>query len=180
MRLRIFGLAAWLLATAAQAAPLRDPGTGLTVNPPPGYVATAKPPDQRHAATISIKRSGDSDEGCEVGFLPAAGNARFSQEQINTLVGTPAWRDAIVARLAPVYEVTDTALVEVNGIRGMVLLGDFKPRRDLPPRARQMRNFFAVLETPRGHTNIVCVAEKDSFRQRQPEFEGVVRGTTAP
>ena len=39
---------------------------------------------------------------------------------------------------------------------------------------------FILLETPRGRANVVCVAKRQTFDARKPEFEAVARGLTVP
>jgi hypothetical protein len=180
MKRIIITLAAGLLASAAQAAPVRDAATGLTVDPPAGYVARAEAPDQQHAARLSVKRATDTDGGCQLAFAPTAANARFSQQQINTMISSPAWQEAAKAALAPVYEVTDLRVSEIGALRGMELQADFKPRRELPPRTQQLRSYFAIMETPRGRTTLVCVTERSDFTARLVEFNNIARATTPP
>ncbi len=173
-------LATLLLAGTAQAAPLRDGATGLAVDPPAGYAARAEAPDRQHAARLSVKRPTDTEGGCELAFAPAPANARFSQAQINEMIGGTAWQDAAKAALAPVYDVSDLRITEFGPLRGMELQADFKPRRELPQRARQLRSYFAILETPRGRTTLVCVADRGEFAARLAEFSAIARGTTPP
>jgi hypothetical protein len=180
MRRFAAGLLACLAAGAAQATPLRDLATGLAVDPPPGYVARSEAPGRQHAASFSVKRPGDTGEGCQVGFTPVPANARRTQDQINALVASPAGQQAGVQMLAPVYDVTEAANVRLGAVNALVLLASFKPHQKLPPEARQIRTLFALLETPRGRTSIACAAKAAEFPMRRAEFEAVVRGTTAP
>jgi hypothetical protein len=173
-------MAVLLLSTAAQAAPLRDGVTGLSVTPPPGYVAEALVPGGGHTARFAVRRPGETDVGCQVGFSPAPRNAVLSQTQINTMIDSDAWQDVAKAALAPVYDVTGAATADHAGIRNLILLADFKPRRELPPTAREMRTYFAIMETPRGRTSIVCVGRKGEFSARRVEFDAVTLGTSTP
>jgi hypothetical protein len=180
MRRFAAGLLACLVAGAAQAASLRDPATGLAVDPPPGYVARAEPPVKQHAASFSVKRPTDTGEGCQVGFMPVPANNRRTQEQINALIASPAGQQAGVQMLAPVYDVTEATNVRMGAVNALVLLASFKPHQKLPPGARRIRTLFALLETPHGRTSIACAANLAEFPARRAEFEAVVRGTTAP
>lgn len=173
-------LAFTLAAGAAQAAPLRDNATGLTVDPPPGYTAQAQAPDNQHAASFSVRRGGETATGCQVGFTRVAGNARRSQPEINAMIGSPAGQEAGRATLASVYDVTESATVQLGNVSALLFLASFKPHPKLPPEARNIRTLFAILETPRGRTSIVCAAPNAEFASRRPEFEAVVRGTTPP
>jgi hypothetical protein len=169
-----------LLAGTAQAAPLRDNATGLTVDPPPGYTAQAEAPDNQHAANFSVKRAGEAATGCQIGFTRVAGNARRSQPEINALIGSPAGQEAGRAGLVSAYDVTEAATVQLGDVSALLFLASFKPHRKLPAEARNIRTLFAILETPRGRTSIACAAQAGEFASRRPEFEAVVRGTTPP
>lgn len=173
-------LAFCLVTAAVQAAPLRDNATGLTVDPPPGYTAQAETPDRQHAASFSVKRAGETTTGCQIGFMRLTENARRSQPEINAMIGSPAGQEAGRATLAPVYDVTESATVQLGNVSALLFLASFKPHRKLPPEALNIRTLFAILETPRGRTSIACAAQKAEFASRRPEFEAVVRGTTPP
>ncbi len=43
-----------------------------------------------------------------------------------------------------------------------------------------MQTLFVLLETPRGRTNVVCVAERQTFGTRKREFEAVARSLMVP
>jgi hypothetical protein len=173
-------LAFSLLAAPALAAPLRDTASGLAVNPPPGYAAKAEEPGQRNTARFSIQRPGEQDTGCQVAFTPAPQNAALTQEQINATISQPHWQEAARAMLGPVYDIMTSGTADYGPLRVLVMVGDIKPRRQLPPRAAQIRTYFTVMETPRGRTSMVCVADKAEFDRRLPEFEMTARGITAP
>jgi hypothetical protein len=169
-----------LVAASASATPLRDPSTGLAVDPPATYSVQAGMPDAQHAARITMKRPDDIDGGCELGFSASAANARLSQAQINALVGGDEGQERAKAVLGPVYDVLSTTTTDLGPIRALVLQADFKPRPELPPRARQVRSYFAILETPRGRTTLVCVADRTDFAGRFAEFGAILRSVAAP
>jgi len=169
-----------LLVAPALAAPLRDAASGLAVNPPPGYVAKAEDPGQRNAARFSIQRPGEQETGCQVAFTPAAQNANLTQAQINAAMSQPHWQEAARSALGPVYDITSAGTADYGSLRALVMVGDIKPRPQLPARAAQIRTYFTILETPRGRTSMVCVADKADFNTRLPEFEMTARGITAP
>lgn len=179
LRLTTF-MAVGLLAGTAMAAPLRDSTTGLTVDPPPGYVAKHATPGQRQAARISVQRPQDTELGCQVAYSPAPQNAGMSQQDINAAMASEAWQSAARRALSMLYDLSGARTVDYGLFRAVMMQGSFKPRPDLPPRAQQITTFFGLMETPRGRTHIVCIAEKADFPQRRPEFEAVVRGVTPP
>jgi hypothetical protein len=171
---------AGLLATPALAAPLRDAASGLAVNPPPGYAAKPEQPGQHNVARFSIQRPGEQETGCQVGFTPAAKNASLSQAQINAVISQPHWQEAARAALGPIYDITTSGTADYGPLRVLVMVADIKPRPQLPPRAARIRTYFTIMETPRGRTSMVCVADKADFDTRLPEFEMTARGITAP
>jgi len=173
-------LAGSALLAPATAAPLRDAASGLAVNPPPGYAAKAEDPGQRSAARFSIQRPGEQETGCQVAFTPAAQNANLTQAQINGAISQPPWQEAARAALGPIYDITSAGTADYGPLRALVMVGDIKPRPQLPPRAAQIRTYFTIMETPRGRTSMVCVADKAEFEARLPEFEMTARGITAP
>lgn len=165
---------------AAFAAPLRDAASGLAVNPPPGYVAKAEEPGQRNVARFSIQRPGERETGCQVAYTPAPQNAGLNQSQINATISQPHWQEAARSALGPIYDITTSGTADYGPLRALVMVGDIKPRPQLPPRAAQIRTYFTIMETPRGRTSMVCVADKTDFDARVPEFEMTARGITAP
>ena len=169
-----------LAATSVSAAPLRDAATGLTVDPPASYSVRASAPDAQHAARMTLKRPDDTDGGCELGFSANAANARLTQAQINALIGGDESQERYKAGLSPVYDVLSSAVTNLGPIRVLVLQADFKPRPELPPRARQVRSYFAIMETPRGRTTLVCVADRTDFAGRLAEFGTILQSVTAP
>lgn len=180
-RTPLLALALLLGATAAEAAPLRDAATGLVVNPPAGYVASAMPPTERQLARFAIKRPTETETGCQTAYSAAPQNARLSQAEINALALTPGWQNVAKATLnSTIYEVLSAERFDHDGLTGLMMTADFKNDPRLPPRSQQLRSFFAILETPRGRTTTVCVGEKADFATRQAEFLNVARGATAP
>ncbi|HWX48654.1 MAG TPA: hypothetical protein VNZ61_11415 [Roseomonas sp.] len=175
-------LALFLLAlsTPAGATPLRDAGTGLTFEPPPGYSASAVPTTGAQSARFALRRPEDQDTGCQIAYAPAPQNAQLTQPQINELTRTPGWQALARARLAPLYDVLEQSVFDQGGILGLKLVGDLRPREGLPARAQVLRSFFAIQETPRGRTTLVCVAEKPSFATRRAEFEALARSIVPP
>ena len=178
--LRLLAIALPFWAAAATAAPLRDAATGLSVDPPPGYNAAAVPPSGAQAARFALRRSDDQDTGCQLAYVSAPQNAGLTQAQINDLTRTPALQGVARARLSPVYDVREQSLFEHGGILRVTLVADLRPRDGLPARALALRSFFAILETPRGRTTMVCVADKTLFPARRAEFEAIARGIAPP
>lgn len=177
------GLAILLTAAstvAVRAEVARDAATGLQVEPPPGYVATAVPPGPNQKARFAVKTPADRDTGCQVAFTPAPQNKRLTQAQIDGMMRGEEWRDKARAALSNMYDVTDMLPFRAGKREGLVVVGDFKERPGLPPRASLVRTLFVIQETPKGRTSTVCVGEKDGFEQKQKEFLAVAAGATPP
>jgi hypothetical protein len=159
---------------------VRDDASGLTVVPPSGYGASQIAPTKPFTARISVKKPGDRDTGCQVGFMPVPQNAAYMQDEINSLVASQQWLDLARATLTPNYDILDTAPFGVGDIRGVVFVGDLKPRPGIPPRSQDVRSLFFLLDTPKGRTVTACVGEKASFDARRTEFDAVAHGVTPP
>jgi len=170
-------IATFAVATAqsVRSEPVRDDASGLTVVPPAGYGASPIAP-----ARISVKKPADRDTGCQVGFTPMPQNAAYTQDKINGLIATQQWLDVARGTLTLNYDILDTAPFAQGDIRGVVFVGDLKQRPGIPPRSKDVRTLFFLLETPKGRTATVCVGEKASFDARRTEFDAVAHGVTPP
>jgi hypothetical protein len=181
MHFRHLILALAMLAVGeAQAAPQRDNATGLSVNPPAGYIAETLPAAGGMTARFAVRRPSETDTGCQIGYSPAPQNARLTQAQINVMMGSSAWQDSAKAALAPLYDISIATMTERAGLRGLMLVADLKPRPGLPASAQDIRSYFSIIETPKGRTTIVCVGHKAEFGARQPEFDAIATSTIAP
>ena len=175
-----FGVAASTVVPAARAEAVRDAGTGLQVDAPPGYAARAVTPGPGQKARFEVKTPTDGDTGCQVAFTPAPQNKKLSQAQINAGMRGEDWREKARAALSNLYDVAETLPFQAGRREGVVVVADFKPRPQLPPRAALVRTLFVIQETPNGRTSTVCVGEKADFVTRRPEFLAVAAGATPP
>lgn len=174
-------LLAMLAATPPAAAqPLRDAATGLAIDPPPGYVAAPMAAQGAQQARMAVRRPEDSDTGCQVAFVPAPQNESLRQEDLNRLARTPGWQRLLVATLQPLYNVISTEAFAQQGLEGVLLVAELRPRADLPQRGQELRTLFAIVETRRGRTTTVCTEEKPRFATRRGEFEAVARSVLPP
>ena len=169
-----------MLAAPAMAEPFRDAASGLMVAPPAGYTTQQGPEHARYGVTVNVKKTEDKDTGCRVGFQPAPQNASLSQDEINKMAVTPEREAVIRQTLSMLYDVKTFAAFEHDGVRGVMVLGEFKASPNIPPRAAELQNILYLFETPKGRTNVVCVVEKTSYEQRRGEFEALARGVTVP
>jgi hypothetical protein len=168
------------LIMPAVAAPLRDEGTGLAVDPPEGYSARLMAPTPTFVVRFEVKKPSDRDTGCQVAFTPLPQNADLKQSEINDIIEGQRWLDLARATVALNYDVTATDHFSVDGVRGVAMVGDLKSRPGLPARAQDIRTLFLLLETPKGRTTTICVGEKQDFAARRAEFEKIVRSVSAP
>jgi hypothetical protein len=170
-----------LIASApAIAEPLSDPATGLAVNAPTGYIAQPTKTSGNYTVAFDVKKPDDKDTGCRVGFQPAPQNAGMTQEEINAFTAKAEWADLVRSTLSRLYDVISLDRFEHAGVRGAVVVGDFRLPPSAPPRAGEVRSWLVLLETPKGRTSVVCVGEKTSFEARRSEFVDVARGVTLP
>ncbi|MFC7051883.1 hypothetical protein ACFQI3_04190 [Hansschlegelia quercus] len=164
----------------AQAAePLRDEATGLSVQPPDGYLATVAEADPRYAAVFAVQKGEESEVGCKIAFQAAPQNAELPQEEINAFTQKKEWTELIRATLALRYDVASIEPFEQGGVAGAAVVADFKPVEG-EPRASEVRSYLVLIDTPKGRTTVVCVGEKASFAARKPEFEAIARGVSPP
>ncbi|MDQ8726899.1 hypothetical protein [Bradyrhizobium sp. LHD-71] len=168
------------LIAPATAQPLRDQITGLAVDPPEGYVARTLGPTPTFVVRFEVKKPSDRDTGCQVAFTPLPQNTELKQNEINDIVEGPRWLDLARATVSINYDVSATDRFNVNGIGGVAMVGDLKPRPGLPARAQEVRTLFMLLETPKGRTTTICVGEKQTFDARRAEFELIARSVSAP
>jgi hypothetical protein len=164
----------------ASAEPLKDPATGLAVNPPPGSVAKPRAGSGHYTVEFEVKKPDDKDTGCRVGFLHNQANAAFTQQELNAHAATPEWANEIRRVFSQALEIISLEPFEHASVLGSVIVVDRKMLPGTPPRAAEIRSWLIVLETPKGRTNMDCNAEKTSFDARRSEFEAVARGITPP
>ena len=180
MRVCLDACLALALIAPATAEPLRDESTGLSIDPPEGYIARALGPTPTFVVRFEVKKPSDRDTGCQVAFTPLPQNAELKQGDINEIVEGQRWLDLARATVAINYDVSATERFNVNGIGGVAMIGDFKSRPGLPARAQDVRTLFMLIETPKGRTTTICVGEKQGFTERRAEFELVARSVLAP
>jgi hypothetical protein len=164
----------------ATAEPLRDQSTGLAIDPPEGYTARAIAPTPTFVVRFEVKKPSDRDTGCQVAFTPLPQNAELKQSDINDIVEGQRWIDLARATLTTLYDISATDRFNVNGIGGVAMVGDLKPRPGLPARSQDVRTLFMLVETPKGRTTTICVGEKQGFAERREEFEKIARAVLAP
>lgn len=177
---RLTLVAVLALPVASRAESLRDDASGLQITAPPRYAARAIAPGRGQTARFEVKTPADKDTGCQVAFTPAPQNNRLSQAEIDALMRGETWREAARSALSGVYDVAETFPLPPGKREGFVIIGDFKDRPGMPPRARDIRTLFVIQETPRGRTSTVCVGERAGFEGRRAEFVALAEGNIPP
>ena len=112
----------------AAAEPLSDESTGLAINPPEGYIARTIAPTPTFVVRFEVKKPTDRDTGCQVVFTPLPQNAELKQSEINDIIEGKRWIDLARATIGINYDVSATDRFGINGIGGIAMVGDFKPR----------------------------------------------------
>jgi hypothetical protein len=182
LRRAVAVLFAWLLTSLGLAAaePWSDAGSGLRVNPPPGYAVHPMSPTPPFAVRVAVTQPDDRDTGCQVTFEALPENAILSQAQINQIASKPDWRERARRSVAAFSYVMDVQPYYQSGITGLTLVADMKATLEAPDWDKASRHFMAILETPKGRTTIACTAEKENFDSRRAKFLDVVRGVEPP
>lgn len=174
-------VATWTLTLLPAAAdPWSDDRSGLRVDPPAGYAVTALASSPPFTVRVAVKEAGDRDTGCQVAFEPLPQNARLTQAEINKIAGEPDWRERARWSIISFSDVSEEQAYSQDGISGLSLVAEMKPSFAAPDRAKNLRHFMTVLETPKGRTTTVCTAEKANFEARRTGFLEVVRGVEPP
>lgn len=170
----------WLLPSLAAAEPWSDAGSGLRITPPADYAVSPMSISPPFTVRVAVRQPAEHDTGCQVAFEPLPQNARLSQAEINRITGEPDWRERARWSIATFSDVSEQQPYSQSGIVGLSLVAEIKPTFAAPDRAKSLRNFMAILETPKGRTTTVCTAEKENFDRRRGAFLDVVRGVEPP
>jgi hypothetical protein len=175
-RLAAFSGAIFLVADAASTAhgqSLQDPATGFGVAAPQGYVVLRSPPQVPFEVVFIVTKPNDNVSGCRVSFQPEERFADLSQDQLNKLPDNP---DMYRSGLAASFDVRSVDPFETAGVRGAVIVADFKPEAQ----SENLRSLTFAFYIPKGPVRVACVGYKSSFDAVRPEFETVARGVVFP
>lgn len=175
-----YSTAAALVAAPGAAQPVAEPDSGLAVTPPPGYETQLLAPNGPYAAMILVQRRDVRDVGCWIGFQTTSDTvAPSSQEEINQRAASGEWAERVRASFAGRKNVLSLAPFEHTGVHGTAVVYDDGSSADASPPGAD-RTLMVMLETPKGRTNVICVAKTSAFDARRPEFEAIVRAITLP
>ncbi|WP_291299183.1 hypothetical protein [Elioraea sp.] len=173
-------LLALSLATPAFAQTLRDDASGISITAPPGYTATPSPPGGTPRPVFDLRTPRDTDTGCRIAVEGASATASLTQAEINARNASPEHTATVAATYGTVYDIRVVEPVTHQGITGIAMIGDLKPRPAMPPRAQDVRSLLVILETPRLRVSLGCVGEKADFASRLAGFEAVLKGLAIP
>ena len=174
----VLGLAAGSSPLAA--APVVEPRTGLSVDPPPGYEASVEEPRGRSTAALKVSTHRDPDAGCIIGFEERE-RRDVSLEDLNGQVAKPENLRLLREVLGLTYRVVTLQFVEMSGVVASLAVLYTKPEVvTINPDLFERRTSLAFLETPKGRTTVACVAKASAFAARRKDFEAIVRSVVAP
>ena len=161
-------------AATAPAAEVRDPKTGLAVDPPAGFTAQVRPPSLGAAAEIEVERQ-TPPTSCSVSFEESTGNRGFAQEKLNELAKSKEFLDIVRARMGAGHDILSLDHMTQDGAVGIVLT--LKSKMEF---LANMRTYQAFFETPRGRTVVVCSTNQDNFDAFRKDYDAITKGLRLP
>jgi hypothetical protein len=169
-----------LLAAATASGPLAaqsyaDRASGLAVDPPKPFTAQPGPQYRQFDTTIDVASTTDK-RACLVGFKNLPKNASLSRAEINTMTASPEWQNAHKSLFGPTGTVSELSTFDHQGYTGIEMI--LAPK--LGPGAETARMVVSTIETAKGRTSLICVADRDSFGAALPEFRAVRATIRAP
>ena len=174
-------LALVLASATAMAAALVDERSGLSVDPPEGFIAS-RAQSQGYDVTIGVdsasgtpRRGPEDAHLCQIGFHAIAANKQFSQAEINDLWLAPAWQEKVRATMDRTYVVSSQTQFELKGAAGMEFVG----RPIGGTGADRITTSLSLIETPPGRVVVVCVTLNEDFTAALPQFRAI-RDTIQP
>ena len=162
----------------ADAQDLDRAASGFAVAPPAGYVATPSAPASPSRVALHLTKPAEPGVACEVSFEVLPGFEHFSQEMLNRQTDNPDWEVFYREGLSDFYRISSVERFDHSGVRGAVVSGISKPKPTIQNWAADQPTLIFIFYTPKGLTEIACVAPRPIFEARRLEFEAVVRGTT--
>jgi hypothetical protein len=138
-------------------------------------VAQPGPQYRQFDMTIDVVSTTDK-RACLVGFKNLPKNASLSRADINAMMITPEWQDGYKRLLGPTGTVSELSTFEHQGYTGIEMT--ITPK--LGPAAETTGMVVSTIETGKGRTSLICVADKDSMAAALPEFRAVRATIRAP
>ena len=151
-----------------------DPTSGLAVDPPKPFSAQPGPP--RPQFDVSIDVASTDKRVCTVGFKTLPQNASLSKADINAMMADANWRNLHQSIFEIIGTVSDLVTFDHQGYTGIEIT--VAPK--ISPGAGTMRMVVSTVETAKGRTALICVADKDSLAAALPDFRAVRATIRAP
>jgi hypothetical protein len=135
--------------------------------------------DSTFAITTSAEkpRPSSSDKVlCKAGFKLAPQNAKLSQAQINSFVGSDQWRQGSRATISRGFKIESDAGFNDKGVAGH----EFVAVPLQGPDASRTRVYLTIAETPAGRTSMSCATFVEDFAAALPAFRAIRAAITMP
>ncbi len=165
---------ATIAAAVAAANELRDPATGLAVNPPPGFTARLGQATMGDSVEIEVERK-SPPASCSVSFQDSPPNRNLTQQQINDITNKQEWLDLIRTMMSAGHEILSLDRVTQDGSVGAVITVQSKMAM-----LAQFRIYQALFETPKGRTVVQCTANQDAFDGLRKDYDSITAGVILP
>ena len=164
-------VAATSIGTLAVAQLVQDGLSGLSIIPPPGYVAQLDT-KSGFTARIVVARQADKDTVCFVDFQGGLSGplSELTQEQLNEMSRKLDQREGMKGQFESNGPVEH---VENNGVVGAVLTGNFTT-------APTYSSLLVIYYIPKGRTSISCFTPPAAFEARRSDFLTVATSVTFP
>lgn len=164
------------------ASAFQDTTTGFGFRAPRGVIVT--PSSQARfdigvaidAAPGGPQPAGTGKHLCEAGFKAAAGNADFTQRQLNALAVTRERLNQVKTTIGLVFAVSSLRVLRLDGVAGV----EIEARPKSGPSHEDARAYLTMHETPKGRVTMVCVTTARDWRKAQPLFRRLRSGLVMP
>ena len=164
-------LAATSISTVALAQLVQDGQSGLSITPPPGYVAQVDR-TSGFTARIVVAKQADKDTVCFVDFQGGLSGplAQLTQEQLNEMSRKLDQRDGMKGQFESSGPVEHA---DHDGVVGAVLTGNFTA-------APNYSSLLVIYYTPKGRSTVSCFTPPPAFEGNRADFLKVATSITFP
>lgn len=172
---RLGAIAVLGLALApADAAPVVEPRTGLSVDPPQGYRASLGIPHSGLRPGLTVSSLSGPPSICFIGFDQRAMQGA-SLEELNRQAAMPESLAKLRQTLGREDRVLELKTIEVSGVVGSVAVVESNAGG-----GSKDKSLVAIFDTPKGRTEAACGAAGKAFPARKKGFEAIIRSIVAP
>ena len=113
---------------------------------------------------------------CSIGFKSKPENASLSKADINAMMAKPEWQNSQKSLFESTSTISDLVTFGHQGYTGIEMT--ITPK--LGPAAESIRMIVSTMETPKGHTALICITDKDEIAAALPQFRAVRAAIRAP